>query len=302
MAPSARCTRFLAVTVFLPRFCSSLGTQRVADRQWTFVLCTSLVLCALPPADCRAQERRPFALDPVKALSQYQLRAWTAEDGLPMNSVVTIVQTRDGYLWLGTEEGLVRFDGVRFTVYDPRNTPAMRNPEVVALDEGADGTLWVGTMGGGVLRVRDGTVTALTAQDGLASDFVTAVYEDRGGHLWVGTSGGGLSRVSGGAVQTYGEAEGLPNPFVQALLEDRQGNLWVGTRAGLARFKDGAFVTYMTRSSCRAHEDPPSRARSASCRPLIRGMTTSVRRRSMACVVLPNSSRASSPVPASRTV
>src|SRR5207248_5690469 len=91
------------------------------------------------------------------ALTQYILAAWQTEQGLPQNSVYAIAQTRDGYLWLGTEEGLVRFDGARFVTFDKRNTPAIRANWIRALLEGRDGTLWIATIGGGLVRSEEHT-------------------------------------------------------------------------------------------------------------------------------------------------
>jgi len=74
-----------------------------------------------------------FALDPQKTISQYIVHSWTSEDGLPQNTVTAVVQTADGYLWLGTEEGLARFDGVSFTIFDLSNTPEIKNNVIASL-------------------------------------------------------------------------------------------------------------------------------------------------------------------------
>src|SRR5262245_52132487 len=104
-----------------------------------------LVLAALmAPAYARAQ-----GLDPRKALTQYGLDTWTTEDELPHNSVNAIVQTRDGYLWLGTYGGVARFDGVRFVTYDAGNTESLHSNGVQALLEARDGSVWIGTNSGG---------------------------------------------------------------------------------------------------------------------------------------------------------
>jgi ligand-binding sensor domain-containing protein len=95
-------------------------------------------------------------LDAGKRITQYARRAWSSDDGLPQGSVQALHQTRDGYLWIGAQEALARFDGVRFTVFDRRNTAALRIPDVTALAEDASGTLWIGTHGGGLAYLRDG--------------------------------------------------------------------------------------------------------------------------------------------------
>src|SRR5678815_2721864 len=92
------------------------------------------------------------ALDPRKAITQYSHQIWQAREGLPQNSIHAMLQTRDGYLWLGTQEGLVRFDGVQFTVFDRSNSAWMKSNFVQALLEDKDGALWGGTNGGGATR------------------------------------------------------------------------------------------------------------------------------------------------------
>src|SRR5262245_29469000 len=114
----------------------------------------------------------------------YGIDVWTTEEGLPQNSVQAIVQTRDGYLWLGTQEGLVRFDGVRFTIYDAGHTANLRSSYIRALYEDRAGSLWIGTEEGGLSCLRDGV---FTAAEGLSRGTVSAIGEDLKGDLWVGT-------------------------------------------------------------------------------------------------------------------
>ncbi len=106
-------------------------------------------------------------LDPRKAITQYAHQVWKTDQGLPQNSIQAILQTRDGYIWLGTERGLVRFDGVQFTVFDKGNSPGLRNSNAQALYQDRDGNLWVGTWGG-LHRFRNGVFTAYTTKEGLA--------------------------------------------------------------------------------------------------------------------------------------
>jgi ligand-binding sensor domain-containing protein len=106
------------------------------------VFLVTVVGACLLPSELRA------GLDPAKSISQYVHDVWTTENGLPQNSVLSIAQTPDGYLWLGTELGLVRFDGVRFTTFDKRNVPELQSDEVDALLADHRGDLWIGTRGG----------------------------------------------------------------------------------------------------------------------------------------------------------
>src|SRR5581483_6818597 len=92
------------------------------------------------------------ALDPAKHLREYARRTWGPAEGLPQNTVHAIQQTKDGYLWFGTEEGVARFDGVQFTTFSKLNTPAFKSNNVTALCASHDGGLWIGTDGGGIVH------------------------------------------------------------------------------------------------------------------------------------------------------
>jgi len=187
------------------------------------------------------------ALEPTKALTQYVHEVWQQEEGLPENDVTAIIQTRDGYIWLGTEEGLVRFDGIRFTVFDQSNTPELTSVYIRALLEARDGSLWIGTDGGGVYRLKDGKFNVYPTPDGLSSDVVRSFYESADGSLWIGTDGHGLGRLKGGQFRRYTTKDGLSDDFVWALLGTEDGSLWIGTNHGLNRLKEGKFTLYTMR-------------------------------------------------------
>jgi ligand-binding sensor domain-containing protein len=88
---------------------------------------------------------RAPALDPNRSLNEFGHQAWTTENGLPQNTVQAIVQTQDGYLWIGTQEGLVRFDGLNFAVFDKENTPALKSNDIRFLQQDRQGRLWIST-------------------------------------------------------------------------------------------------------------------------------------------------------------
>jgi diguanylate cyclase (GGDEF)-like protein len=193
-----------------------------------------------------------LALDPARAITQYVHDTWQAPRSLPQNSVSAIVQTRDGYLWLGTVAGLVRFDGVRSVVFDKANTPALANHRVTSLMEDRDGRLWIGTMQG--LARRDGERMVLfTTKEGLPHDIVTALYEDRVGRILVGTRGGGIVRFKDDRFVRESGFEATAGLRVKAILEDPSGTLWVGTETGLVRIKDGQ-ATVLTKKDGLAHD------------------------------------------------
>jgi PAS domain S-box-containing protein len=188
----------------------------------------------------------PFAysLDPDKEITEYILDSWGNEDGLPQNTVGAIIQTRDGYLWMGTLEGLARFDGVRFEVYNKSNVKQLSNNWVRALYEDSEGNLWIGTNGGGLVRLKNGTFTAYTTDDGLTDNHVWSICRDREKNLWVGTEKG-LNRINEGRITIYTTIQGLSNCIIRAIHEDRKGGLWIGSHGGgLYHLEKGKFTIY----------------------------------------------------------
>src|SRR5215813_1563345 len=117
------------------------------------------------------------------ARAQYRFDHWTADNGLPQNSVRDILQTRDGYLWLTTFDGLVRFDGVRFTVFDKSNSPGIITNRFVSLYEDAEGDLWASTENTGLTRLHQGRFTTYTTENGLPDNRVSSLGGDGQGHL-----------------------------------------------------------------------------------------------------------------------
>jgi len=188
-----------------------------------------------------------WALDPDKTITQYVHDVWQVEDGLPQSTITAILQTRDGYIWLGTQEGLVRFDGVRFTVFDKKNTKNIKDSHILTLFEDHEGSLWIGTYGGGLNRLKDKEFTAYTTKEGLSDNMVWSICEDGKGSIWIGTYSGGLNRLRDGKFTAYTTKDGLSNDFVRSIYEDREGSLWIGTGEGLNRLRDGKFTAYTTK-------------------------------------------------------
>ena len=169
----------------------------------------------------------------------YRLDSWQTEQGLPQNTVASIVQTPEGYLWLATQEALVRFDGISFRVFSPGNTPGLATNSIVRLLAAADGSLWIGTDGGGLGHLQDGKITSLTQRDGLPNDRVQALLEDGEGGLWIGTAGGLSHLRRDGSLATV-PVNGVRDTSVSALCRDREGRLWIGTGdAGAFRLVNG---------------------------------------------------------------
>jgi signal transduction histidine kinase/ligand-binding sensor domain-containing protein len=202
------------------------------------IFCAAVALLSFTASTAEA------GLDPSKALTQYIHQSWLAENGLPQSSVLAIAQTPDGYLWLGTEEGLASFDGVRFKVYDKRNTPELPSNTVTALLADDRQNLWIGTQADGMARLNHGRLQTFTTANGLTSNSILCFHEDHLGALWIGTDGGGLIRFQNGKFHAFTKTAGLPDNAIFSISEDRQGALWIGTHKGLSRLAAGKFTTF----------------------------------------------------------
>jgi len=204
------------------------------------------------------------------AFGQSRFEVWTSDNGLPQNSVYSILQTRDGYLWFTTLGGLVRYDGVRFTVFNKSNSEGIISNRFTFLYEDAEGSLWIGTEGSGLTRLKDGRFTTLTTENGLPDREIKAVRGDAEGRLWVSTSGGiaewkgnrfvqpaqneptpeqlsgirqmwrqtgfsffdstGFHIFVGGKIKTYTTRDGLSSININSVYEDRYGAFWIETK------------------------------------------------------------------------
>lgn len=223
------------------------------------------------------------------ATAQYRFDSWTTDNGLPQNSIRSVIQTRDGYLWMTTFDGLVRFDGMRFKVFDKSNTRGLSTNRFTALYEDKDGTLWAGTGDGGLTRYRDGVFTSYTTADGVPSGQVYGFAHDLKGELLVGVGPGqfymresgfisappeyqqpyyvkpylapsgaqwtiarsGAKQVSGERVTQYP----MKLSFAYGVwpFEDGHGNLWLGDQSGIYRLRDGQVTRYLEKDGVPPH-------------------------------------------------
>ncbi len=166
--------------------------------------------------------------------------SWQREQGLPQNSVRAMAQTSDGYLWVGNDDGVVRFDGARFVSFGLRE--GLDSGPVQTLFGDKAGALWIGTAGGGLTCWKPGKFTNYTMKDGLPADSITALAEDSEGRLWVGTEAG-LVAWRDGKVALLSDAAVFKGKTITALFKDEDGTIWVGaTGAGVFHFQDGRFV------------------------------------------------------------
>lgn len=207
------------------------GGRGASRRGGAGVLLLLLVLALLAPD-------RPLALDPTRGLGQYVHDRFTDRQGLPQNAVRAVLRSRRGELWIGTDEGVARFDGARFITYDRRSSPALGSNLVYHLAEDASGAVWIGTFDAGLYRLEAGVVAPARLSTPLPGQQITALLDDGKGTLWIGTRDG-LARLSGGELTVFGPAEGLPDPQVRSLALLRDGRLLIGTRQGAAFLSDG---------------------------------------------------------------
>jgi ligand-binding sensor domain-containing protein/signal transduction histidine kinase len=182
---------------------------------------------ALVVLACLSAPAEPVAKEPASAEWNYSARSWQAQNGLPGETVQAFAQTADGFLWVGTSEGLFRFDGANFTLFSHENTPALRENSVLCLRTGRDGRLWIGTDGGGLVEMHNGSFRAFTPSDGFTDGFIRALFEDRGGALWVATDSG-LFRVKAGRVDRADKWPDMPTSGFHNVFEDHSGRIWVG--------------------------------------------------------------------------
>ncbi|MGA2244165.1 MAG: two-component regulator propeller domain-containing protein [Verrucomicrobiota bacterium] len=162
----------------------------------------------------------------------FTFRSWQREQGLPENDVRALAQTRDGYLWVASDEGVCRFDGVDF--FSLGLPEGFQSGPVRVLFGDSRGALWIGTADGGLNRWQDGRLSKFTVRDGLPSDTITALAEDSAGCLWIGTPAG-LAVLHGDQVSAPAGAEQFAGKTVTTLYCDRQGAMWVGA-AGVGIF------------------------------------------------------------------
>lgn len=191
-----------------------------------------------------------LGLDPKTEPGRYVHQSWGMREGLPQLTVYRIVQSRDGYLWLATQQGLSRFDGTLFKNFDRHNTPEMTGNEVMSLYESSNGTLWAGMVDGSLLSYRDGQFSRLS-HPALESYWINDIKEDRVGNLWLGSIKG-LAMLAPGSTEIVMV---LPNLWINQLLITRDGSLWIATNGSGVIRKNQELVTTWTNSNGLSDKD-----------------------------------------------
>ncbi len=173
-----------------------------------------------------------FGLDPAKNLRQYVLRTWTSEQGLPQNSIRAMLQTHDGFLWIGTRGGLARFDGAGFILYKAGAPNSIPSESITGLAEDRDGSLWISSAGG-LTRYRNGHFHNYTSRDGLPGNSIWRIAADPSGGVWAATRRSDLFHFDGSTIRPYTSPIAGRIQDVNALLQDPRGTLWIATFHGL---------------------------------------------------------------------
>ena len=173
-------------------------------------------------------------------VSQYAHTEWLASDGFFRTGLTAIAQTKDGYIWLGSETGLLKFDGVNFTPIQLVGGLSLANVHIASLLGAKDGSLWIGTDGKGLLHLKDGRITSIPAFDNTLS--VSALLQDHAGDIWAGglnrSTPNRLCRVHSESVECFGDTKTF-GVWIERLFEDKLGNLWIGADTGFLHWAPG---------------------------------------------------------------
>ncbi|MCK6543108.1 ATP-binding protein [bacterium] len=173
-----------------------------------------------------------YALDPARRLTQYAHTNWHLKEGLPQSTVTSIVQTSDGYLWIGTFEGLVRFDGIQFEVFNKTTEPVFISHSIISLTVMPDSSLWIGTGGGGIVIHKNNRFYSAASFSPLSERFVNAITMDHDKRIWIATDRG-LYHTNGDSLSRVFLPYNSSESIIHALQCDLNGNIWVGSHDGL---------------------------------------------------------------------
>jgi ligand-binding sensor domain-containing protein/AraC-like DNA-binding protein len=190
-----------------------------------------------------------WALDPDRPVDRYLVDSWQIADGIPSDEIRSIVQTPDGYLWIATSRGLVRFDGLKFSIIgfiQKEGAAPLKTiiPDTLLVDK--EGTLWIGSSAGLTsYRHQTGQFKTYTPADGITNDSIRSINDDVKGNLWISFHSSYLDRFSNGRFTAFNPSHGLEGNKINSIVERRNGNLLVSTREnGVFTYKDEKFFNY----------------------------------------------------------
>lgn len=185
-----------------------------------------------------------FPLNPHKKFSQYVLDSWLSDDGIPQNTVHAVIQTKEGYIWIGTEEGLARFDGNKFTVFDSKNHPDLKFDEINSLYQDYKGTLWIGTAGGGIITFKSNKFVSISKKDSIPISLIWKVTGDSHGKIWMLTNKG-VYFYNKEKFTKFKLNKKFASSSLTSLTVGAEGGVWIGNSHGeIVRFNNGKYYNY----------------------------------------------------------
>jgi ligand-binding sensor domain-containing protein/signal transduction histidine kinase len=188
-----------------------------------------------------------YYLNPNKRLYQYNLETWSTDNGLPTNSLLSLCQSKNGYIWIGSYDGLIRFDGQRFKIYHQYNAEELKTNNIRRIIESDDGTIWMATQGSGLVSFKNGKFKNYGLDQNL-SNLYRALRYDSKGRLWGTSPDEGWFYFENGEFTFVKYAKSLKDIEVRSIVEDKSGGIWFGTLgSGLYRYNEGKFKVFQTK-------------------------------------------------------
>ncbi len=183
-------------------------------------------------------------LNPEKSITQYSLKSWTIDDGLPSNALNDVFQSKNGYIWIATHSGVTRFDGINFTNYAIKNTKTMRTDAIRRICEDKSGLIWIGTQKG-ILQFRNNKLYRNEKLKMLDNSNIERIFVDKNNAVWIGTNANGLFKYEADSLIMMKDFHEITTSSVFAICQDNKGTLWIGTINGeLIKYQDNTFIPY----------------------------------------------------------
>ncbi|MDP2037507.1 MAG: two-component regulator propeller domain-containing protein [Ignavibacteria bacterium] len=181
----------------------------------------------------------------LKDKSRISIQKWNEDSGLPSNDISDLLISKQGFLWIGTEFGLARFDGAEIKNYNLLNTPEIKANKVLDLYEDKNGSLWFANGTGGMVKYFNGVFKRYGIENGLPENNCSGIVEDKSGTFWIGTRGGGLVFIKGNFIKIMNSENGFPSNRITAIAKDKDDNIWVGTNnKGVVKINKNGLVVY----------------------------------------------------------
>jgi ligand-binding sensor domain-containing protein/signal transduction histidine kinase len=192
-------------------------------------------------------------LNKKNPISNLTLHSWTTEDGLPTNDIYEIIMSKDGFYYLGTSDGLVRFDGGEFKIFSARNTKEFKANLANNLFLDSKNRIWISNGGAGAIVYNGEIFTNINEDNGLSVNNVAAFAEDKSGNIYLGTRGGGINVYNKKIISVINNKSGLPSNFITALHFDRKNRLWIGTNTSELVYLENGNIKKITRKTIPVH-------------------------------------------------